>query len=326
MSSNRCAFAVAAMMLSTLSGCAGGTPAGGSGPALADLAYAQADFSGGTGSDFASSSPDMTVRDRSLVEARPYTLKVPASYNPQVPTPLLLSLHGFTSDEAEQIAFFHLDTLADQKGFILAAPNGTKNPLGQRFWNATDYCCDLFGSGVDDVAYLTAVLDDVQALYNVDPKRVYILGHSNGGFMAHRMACDRSSRIAAIVSYAGAQWNDPSKCNPTDKIAVLEVHGNADTTVFYNGGTRGNAIYPSAPTTVATWAAKNGCSPTRSSSGAAMDIINLPGAETEPTEHAGCATGGAAALWTMQAGGHTTPIVTGGEEHLWSFLDAHPKP
>src|SRR5688572_27262361 len=121
---------------------------------------------------------------------RPYGLKVPAGYEGQAPVPLVVLLHGYTSNGAQQAAYFGLPAVADKEGFLLATPDGTRDRLGNRFWNATDACCDFFRSGVDDVAYIDAVIDDIAAKYPVDPARVFVAGHSNGAFMAHRYACD----------------------------------------------------------------------------------------------------------------------------------------
>ena len=81
--------------------------------------------------------------------------------------------------------------------------------------DVTDGCCDLYQSRVDDVTYFDAMLDDISAKNNVDKKRVFVVGHSNGGFMAHRLACDLSPAVEAIVSLAGAQWLDVTMCQPT---------------------------------------------------------------------------------------------------------------
>src|SRR2546426_27604 len=82
--------------------------------------------------------------------------------------------------------------VSDEKTFIYAYPDGLTDVLGQRFWNATDACCDIYNKPTDDVYFATAVLADVQSSWSVDPKRIYVFGHSNGGFMAHRLACDLS--------------------------------------------------------------------------------------------------------------------------------------
>tara|TARA_B100000029_G_scaffold43608_1_gene40392 strand:- start:172 stop:1062 length:891 start_codon:yes stop_codon:yes gene_type:complete len=118
---------------------------------------------------------------------------------------------------------------------MLVLPDGMKNPDGNQYWNATDACCDFYQSGVDDVAYLSGVIEEAIEAFNIDTKRVFLVGHSNGGYMAHRLACERSDLIAGIVSLAGSTWYDEAKCGNPDPVAVLQVHGTWDTTIRYWG-------------------------------------------------------------------------------------------
>jgi polyhydroxybutyrate depolymerase len=275
------------------------------------------------GADAGGAQPDP------LVLARPFGLVVPAGYTGATPVPLVVLLHGYTATAASQDAYFRLSQLAQERTFLLALPNGTVDERGQQFWNATDACCG-FGKTVDDVAYLTAVIDDVKARYAVDPKRVFLVGHSNGGFMSHRLACDRASRIAGIVSLAGAAWADPSRCSPSEPVSVLQVHGSLDAIIRYDGGSVGIGAppYPAAVDTVGAWAVKNGCT------GAALapvagnlDLVgDLPLAETERAAFGGCPPGGAAELWTIRGGGHLPAFNASWAPALYDWLLAHPKP
>lgn len=274
-------------------------------------------------------SHDAPVLDASPADAnqlvidRPYGLLVPAGYDGSQPVPLVLLLHGYGANGNVQAAYFGLNALAESEGFLLAYPDGTVDSGGRAFWNATDACCDFDGTGVDDVAYLTAVLDDVQGQYNVDPKRVYAVGHSNGGFMSYRLACDITPRLAAIVSLAGATWLDPGMCNPTGTISVLQVHGDMDTTVPYDGA----AGYPSATGTVAQWATKNGCSGPLEVAAKRLDIDDgLAGDETMIARHSGCPAGAAAELWTIVGGGHIPNLSPNWATSIYAFLSAHPRP
>jgi polyhydroxybutyrate depolymerase len=255
-----------------------------------------------------------------LIAARPYDSNVPASYHGQ-PTPLLILLHGFGQNGFVQNAYFGLNAASETHGFLLAFPDGTQNSQGQRFWNATDACCDLENTGVDDVAYINAVIDDMEKQYNVDKKRVYLTGHSNGGFMSHRMACDASPRLAAIASLAGAVWKDATRCNPTQPVSVLEIHGDADDMVPYNG----TADTPSATETVATWAAKNGCTGSLTDTGETKDLdFVVAGAETQVSRYA--CTRGAAELWTMKGVGHLPNVQQPDwADALWAWLTQYTK-
>ncbi len=255
-----------------------------------------------------------------LVVARPYDSKVPTGYDAKQPTPLVILLHGYGASGVLQDAYFGLGRLVDQKGFLYAYPDGTLDAKGLRFWNATDACCDFQHTQVDDVAYLDAVISDMSAQYNVDPKRIFLTGHSNGGYMSHRYACDRSDHIAAFVALAGDNWKDETRCKPTSKVAVLQVHGDADGSVPYNGDQNS----PSAHESVASWARYNGCAPTTDTTGKAIDLVS--GNQTTPERFTGC-QGGAAELWTIHGGSHI-PSVKQPQwaEAIWDWFVAHPKP
>jgi polyhydroxybutyrate depolymerase len=257
---------------------------------------------------------------------RPYGLKVPAGADGQSPLPLVVLLHGYTSNGAGHAAYFGLDAEADKAGFLLAYPDGTRDRLGNRFWNATDACCDWFRTGVDDVAYLDAVLDEIAAKHPVDPARVFLVGHSNGAFMAHRYACDRSTRVAAIVTLAGMQWKDQAKCGASSPVSVLHVHGRNDMTVNYNGGGTPSGVYPGAVETVADWAAKNGCSGALAATGRRLDLDRaVAGEETVEEVFTGCQAGTGLGLWTIQRGGHVPAFNERWAGAIWSYMATHPK-
>lgn len=258
---------------------------------------------------------------------RPYGLEVPAGYDGEGALPLVVLLHGYTSNGATQAAYFGLDDEADRGGFLLATPNGTRDRLGNRFWNATDACCDFFRSGVDDVAYLDAVIDEVTARHRVDPARLFLVGHSNGAFMAHRYACDRSARVAAIVTLAGMQWKDESRCGASSPpVSVLHVHGRRDSTVGYEGGVTPAGRYPGAVETVGDWAAKDGCTGPLAGTGQRFDLDSaVAGDETVESAHEGCPAGTDVRLWTIEDGGHVPAFNENWAPAIWSFLATHPK-
>ena len=257
---------------------------------------------------------------------RPYGLKVPAGYDGQHPVPLVVLLHGYTSNGATQAAYFGLTDEADRAGFLLAYPDGTRDRFGNRFWNATDACCDFFHSGVDDVAYLDAVIADISAKYPVDPARIYVVGHSNGAFMAHRYACDRAAKVAAIVTLAGMTWKDQSHCGAGLPVSVLHVHGRDDMTIRYEGGATPAGVYPGAVETVGDWAKKDGCSGALTVTGRKLDLDGtIPGDETDEASWTGCPAGTAVTLWTIEGGGHVPAFNQHWAESIWAFLAAHPK-
>jgi len=263
---------------------------------------------------------------------------MPASYDPTRPAPLLLALHGTGGDGAGVEQYLGLGSTAARLGFIYALPDGTLDPDGNSFWNATDACCDFFGSGVDDSAYLHRVIEAIRDRVAVDPKRIYVIGHSNGGFMSYRLACDDAGDIAAIVSLAGATYDNRKRCSPSDTVSVLEIHGTADVSVHYRGGTlptpagtRGMAPYPGAQATVQTWAVYDGCDRTPSALDVREDVatgLSGPHGPDEATMQAwsGCRPGGGVELWTVPGGPHGPTLSPAFPGAVLGFLLAHPKP
>lgn len=259
----------------------------------------------------------------------PIPVVVPSSYDPGTPTPLVIMLHGYSSSGAAKEAEWQITPLAEEYGFLYLYPDGTQDFLGNRFWNATDACCNLFGSNVDDVGYLMDLVDAMKAQYNVDPRRVFFTGHSNGAFMCHRMACEDSEDIAAIASVSGATFLDPLDCTPAEPVNVLQVHGTSDTVISYDGGcVPFGGCYPSAVETVADWTAYNGCSPVGDTSPPPLDMVaNITGNETSVTRYAtDCDAGGSAELWTMAGAGHSPAISQDFSRNIVEFLLSHPKP
>jgi polyhydroxybutyrate depolymerase len=242
-------------------------------------------------------------------------------------TPLVILLHGYTSSGQETEDYLKFTAEADARGFLYAHPDGTVDVLGHRFWNATDACCDLGKSHVDDSLYLSTVIDQIKVRYSVDPRRVFIVGHSNGAFMAQRMACDHADQIAAVVSVSGAMAADVSACKPQAPVSVLEIHGTADDVINYDGGMIQGHAYPSVATTVADWVSLNGCQNQADPSAAQLDLdSSLDGNETTVTKYAmGCKRGTEVELWTVTGGGHIPKISPTFAATVSGFLLSHPK-
>jgi poly(3-hydroxybutyrate) depolymerase len=167
--------------------------------------------------------------------------------------PLVILLHGYTANSFWQNFYFGLNVETQKRGIMLVTPDGTKNPDGSQFWNATDSCCDYYQSGVDDVAYIAGLIEEAKLHFNIDADRVYLVGHSNGGYMSYRMACEHSEIIAGFVSLAGANWYDDTKCGNPGPVAVLQVHGAWDAVILYDGKE------PQEGNLVATWSPVEAC-------------------------------------------------------------------
>ncbi|MGD0523959.1 MAG: PHB depolymerase family esterase [Polyangiaceae bacterium] len=260
--------------------------------------------------------------------ARPYALHVPPGLDASRPAPLVVSLHGYGASSGEAHAKgLGLDRLADEQGLLLAMPDGTKDSAGNRFWNASDACCDFEHSGVDDVAYIAWLLDDVERKHEVDRNRVFVVGHSNGGFLAHRLACDLSARLAGAISIAGAGPKDPSRCKPIAPVSILEIHGDADTIIAPGGGRvfgRPLPEYPSTQATIAMWLEKDACGPGAQPAPAPLDFDDsVPGAETQPVSYRGCRDGVTVDLWTVAGGSHLPRPSRAGLVALGAWMTAH---
>ncbi|GLH96014.1 extracellular catalytic domain type 1 short-chain-length polyhydroxyalkanoate depolymerase [Phytohabitans aurantiacus] len=272
--------------------------------------------------------PETATTVTLTVDDRPFRLYVPGGYDSDREAPLVVALHGFETDAAMQENYFKLTPEAERRGFLYAMPEGTKNRAGDRFWNAADACCDFDRSGVDDSGYLRKVIDAVTRTYAVDGRRVYVIGFSNGGYMAHRMACEHSALIAAIVSLAGAATNDPSRCTPHRAVSVLQIHGTADRIVRYGGGQNTTGSYPSVADTIGLWRGLNGCTDRADTSAPPIDLDSgLTGAETAITAYTtGCRDGTLVELWSIKDGGHIPALTDGFAPAVVDFMLARRAP
>lgn len=275
-----------------------------------------------------SSSATINVTRSSIDAGRgDIPLIIPANYASDVPTPLIVLLHGYGSSGERQDSYMKFSALADRYGFLLATPDGTEEPAGDknRYWNASKACCNFFGSEQDDSAYVLSIIDTVKKEFSVDERRVYLIGHSNGGFMSYRAAYDHSDVIAGIASLAGAEATD-AQAAPANPVHVLQIHGTADGTIAYAGSDiRGNA-YPGAVETVERWAAYNGCA-LEGSVIATLDLEReLAGLETTATRYGGsCKAGGSTELWTIAEGAHIPALSDTFSEKVVEWLLARQK-
>ena len=236
---------------------------------------------------------------------RPVSLQVPASYDPAHPVPLLVSLHGYTANATVQLTYTGLDRLV-QEGVLLIAPEGTKNSAGNQFWNSEGPCCDFDGTNVDDVGYLAGLIEDISAAYSVSD--VFVFGHSNGGFMAYRLACERADLVDSVVSLAGSMSASVDDCAPSEPVNILQIHGTEDDLVLYEGGNFCEmpvCEYPGAMSLFGSWSQYNGCKPGRTASAPPIDLdSSVEGEETRVVHAVDCPDGGHVEVWSIDGGGH----------------------
>lgn len=251
------------------------------------------------------------------VQGRSYDVWTPPAFDRSTPAPVVVLLHGYGVTGRGQDVFFPLSKQLASRRFIYVLPDGTANRLGRRFWNATEACCDFENSGVDDVAYLRALVEDVRRQYQVG--RVFLVGHSNGAFMSLRLACEASDVFSGVVAVAGSTFDDALQCAPGRAIPILLNHGTKDTTVPYEGSPR---RYPGARETGKRFAARNGCSGTWSETGR-IDLLGDGSEETERSVIEGCPANAAVELWTHENTGHLPPYDQRWAKGALDWLEEH---
>lgn len=194
---------------------------------------------------------------------RTYRVYVPSSLPVGAPVALLVALHGGTGWGAQFERNSGFDEIAEANGFLVVYPDGVgigADGTDTRTWNAGVCCGPAARTGVDDVGFVRQLIDRLATEFTIDPRRTYAAGHSNGGFLAYRLACELSDRIVAVGLQAGG-LTVPS-CTPTRPVSLLHVHGTADTNVPIVGGV-GTGLskvdFPPALDSVTTVATADGC-------------------------------------------------------------------
>ena len=285
-----------------------------------------------------------TVTEHTLRTAdglqRTYRLFVPAGLAGKAP--FLIALHGGLGSGLQFEANSGFDGLATANGFIVAYPDGVTRFAdgsgGVRTWNGGKCCGPAVTRNVDDVAFLRAVVKDVAASQSIDRSRVYAVGHSNGGIMALRLACEASDVFAAVGAQSASLEFEP--CAPRRPVSAMQIHGTADTNVPIAGGKgSGVANFSFSPPRKAaqTLAKGDGCHarPAQVRDAANRDLV-LSHWRSCPLGIAVefLAVDGAGHAWMGQhsqspwADNYMGPpyMKLDSSRALWAFLAAHPRP
>ncbi|MBA3945876.1 MAG: esterase [Herpetosiphonaceae bacterium] len=269
---------------------------------------------------------------------RSYELHVPPSLPANQPVALVLVFHGGAGSGKTTERLTNFSAMADKQGFVVVYPDG----VGREWHDQPDTTPEA--KAIDDVGFVSALIDRLSQAFRIDPNRVYSTGISNGAGLSYRLACELSGKIAAIGPVAGALGvTEAAQCHPDHPVAVIDFHGTGDPIIDYNGGAvkagRNPPVLLSTPDTVARWRQIDGCpAPGQTQTLAhhdAADTTRLKQQLTGP-----CKAGTAVNAYTIVDGGHTWP---GGSQYLpvarvgrvnkdinatdaiWNFFAQHPR-
>jgi len=267
-------------------------------------------------------------------QKRRYLVHVPKDYDPSKPAPVVLALHGAVMDGSMMVRFSGLNKKSDESGFIVVYPSGTGvGPF--RIWNAGGFTGKMAEGKADDVAFIGSMLDDLSTVVEVDEKRVYACGMSNGGMMCYRLAAELSDRIAAIAPVAGTIAIEESK--PKRPVPVIHFHGSRDNIVPFEiakGKAPAFIKLIGVEDSLQTWVTLNGCDekPT-------TETLSKDGDEMKVTRrrYAGGKDGSEVVLVLIEGGGHTWPGQQppvgfigksakniSANDLMWEFFQQHP--
>ncbi len=237
---------------------------------------------------------------------RSYRLYLPEGL--QIPAPLVVMLHGGFGSAAQAERAYGWDQLADSAKFAVAYPDGEG-----RAWNTHGGCCGRPGrTNVDDIGFISAVVDDVGSNIGIDTDRVYATGISNGGMMSYALACN-TGMFAAIGPDSATQLDGCSAPHPT---SVMHIHGTDDRMIRYDGEPGVGVARidgPAVPDLNAFWRGVDRCAPPATSTDGPVT-----------TSTADCADTRSVVLTTVAGGGHEWPAFA--TAALWQFFAAHPRP
>jgi polyhydroxybutyrate depolymerase len=273
---------------------------------------------------------------------RTYRIHVPSSYAKSKPAPLVFFFHGGgTNTEAKKLEFLGFNALADKDGAIVVYPAGVEGNWkdGRDVPQFREKLKD-----VDDIQFVSDLIDRLSGEYSIDPKRIYATGPSNGGIFSQYLAIKLSNRIAAIGCVIGSVAKpaaDPFK--PDQPLSVLMMNGTEDSLVPFEGGAvarnRGEVI--GARDAAKKWVDHNGCRPEPTKE-ALPDADKADGCTASRELWTGGRNGTEVVLYTLHGAGHTWPglpdrrdrrEISGktcrdinATELIWEFFMRHTKP
>ena len=239
---------------------------------------------------------------------------------------VLFNLHGYGSDAIEQMNYTNFNNLANTKenNFILIHPQGaplnTALTSSSSHWNSGGW---TIGSTVDDVDFIDTIIALVSQKYDLNQNRIYSTGMSNGGFMSYHLACNLSSKIAAVASVTGSMSSETyESCNPNHPTSILQVHGSIDVTVPFQGN---SALgMRSVNDVMDYWKLYNACDVDPTS--IIIDYFDIEIAVQHDT-YSNCLNDVHVELYKIEGMGHTWPYKgrygISATEIIWEFINTY---
>ncbi len=262
---------------------------------------------------------------------RTFLMHLPPSYDGSNIS-LVVAMHGGFGSAEQFETSSRLSLKADASGFAVVYPEGARSRIGIRTWNAGGCCGFASDNQIDDVGFISVLLDTLLAKYAIDPQRVFATGMSNGGMMAYRLACELSDRIAAIAPVAATLA--ATDCEPARAMPTIHLHSFLDTNVPYDGGLGSGPSgfdHPSLDSVFTAWANHNGCASLADTVHNDTDYVQL--------KWPGCDAAADLELYLTHDGGHSWPggqrgfigadppsEVIDANELMWEFFKTHPLP
>lgn len=248
----------------------------------------------------------LTVND---VE-RSYLLHIPPGLDSVQSVPVVFAFHEHFDDATSMQLLTGFNDISDKTGFLLVYPEGIGNS-----WNAGTCCGVAATKNMDEAAFIRKILVDLRTIARIDTRRIYAAGFQNGGALAYRFACEMSDTFAAVASVGGTLLSSP--CQPSQPVALMEVHGLNDDLAPYGGG--GDFNTPPVEELIHTWAQLDGCTDSPQ-----MDKEKI----ITHTSYASCNAGTAVELYAIEDGENTWPSkeVLDTSQIIWDFFAVHPKP
>ncbi len=266
-------------------------------------------------------------------KARTYLLNLPPNYYESSDFSLVVAMHGGGGEASQFESTSKLTEKANAAKFVVVYPEGVQSTgaLAARTWNAGG-CCDYArDNNIDDVNFIEKLIDKLVTTYKINAKKVYATGHSNGGMLSYRLACEIPTKIAAIAPN-GCSMVVTQPCNPSRPVPILHMHSALDSKVPYAGGVGITGVYyPAIDSVLNVWSLENTC--------ATPSQVLVDNSSYKFTKWSECSSNVTIQYYLTKDGGHAWPgglpgsgngdsssTVINANDLLWEFFQQYQLP